>query len=563
MAHGWSQDGRDVLVLCGYPSPLPHGTQTLTGRQYLLDDDVEHYNEAEPITTKCPLLPRQPVNVLNVPIILPDSRSLDRSDSSSSQKSDYRTMNPEDKFMNPRKPPKPSPSRLQTSGALHPPAAGNAKNTSPISGMIHRSASQPNSAKHRMYNSKDARSASPPGSRNLRAAFRSPNETDGPKWHQALSRSKTHAGTPRQGRFFEERHNVPGTNVKTGPAPANNAETSAPSTIQSRRAMKANGGTAQARSPLTVETRPKPRRSSFSNAAAPSKSLVTIDEMQAIKDAMIPNGASSADTSTPTGPDLHGKRLPTLPNTPSSVMDEAVRAIDEKDKALDAEVPRSYFSSLTTTTADDTRSRVVPERSRFSEWSTDTETEDPSPEPAAPPASTLNNGTNESPAPEEWRTPELSQPTDASTNTDPNTPHLTAHSKPSSPNSAAGDIPPWNMNMPLPQLTVSLSSPQGSGLGIEQMDEVESNPKRHAALFSALESMESLSLSRSPNGSPILLSQMRESDPEHGETDGQGSDARSRSSNASLRGKMTMQELMDELSYLKNTIQAEMDGEPF
>jgi hypothetical protein len=33
-------------------------------------DDIEYYNEAEPTTTMCPLLPGQPMNVLNVPIIL-------------------------------------------------------------------------------------------------------------------------------------------------------------------------------------------------------------------------------------------------------------------------------------------------------------------------------------------------------------------------------------------------------------------------------------------------------------------------------------------------------------
>lgn len=86
------------------------------------------------------------------------------------------------------------------------------------------------------------------------------------------------------------------------------------------------------------------------------------------------------------------------------------------------------------------------------------------------------------------------------------------------------------------------------------MDEVESNPKRHAALFSALESMQALSLAQSREGSPILLS----------ESDRRDSGTYSRHSDASsFRGKATMQEMMDELSYLKNMIQAEMDGEPF
>jgi hypothetical protein len=115
----------------------------------------------------------------------------------------------------------------------------------------------------------------------------------------------------------------------------------------------------------------------------------------------------------------------------------------------------------------------------------------------------------------------------------------------------------------LPQLTVSISSSHGSGLGIEQMDEVESNPKRHAALFSAIESMQALSLSRTPDGSPIILPEMQGSESEGRETDKQRNDVRSQHSNASLRGNPTMREMLDELSYLKNMIQAEMDGEPF
>jgi hypothetical protein len=93
------------------------------------------------------------------------------------------------------------------------------------------------------------------------------------------------------------------------------------------------------------------------------------------------------------------------------------------------------------------------------------------------------------------------------------------------------------------------------------MDEVESNPKRHAALFSAIESMEALSLSRrSPDGSPIILPE-RESQQHRDALDRVRS--RSRSRDGSSQGKRTMQELMDELSYLKNMIQSDMDGEPF
>jgi hypothetical protein len=281
--------------------------------------------------------------------------------------------------------------------------------------------------------------------------------------------------------------------------------------------------------------------------------------------------ANSSDLPTPTKPFAKKeKRLPTLPNSPSSVMDEAVRAIDERDKAMDPEILRSHFSSMTMTD-DSIHSRFIPERSRFSEWSTDTEADDYNTPESMVSTSTFNQDCNyETEASDDrWKTPELSQSGDAATNTDPNTPHLTVHSKPSSPNSASGDLP-WNV--PLPHLTVSLSSPSidGSGLGIEGMDEVESNPKRHAALFSALESMQALAMSRSPNASPILLPQVlrdsvseRKLSVERRHSD-QAESIRSRRSNADFQGgNATMQELMDELSYLKNMIQSEMDGTPF
>lgn len=515
---------------------------------------MEHFNEAEPVTTQCPLLPGQPLNILNVPIMMPDSRSHGRSGSNSSSKSDYRTMNPEDKFMNPRKPPKPSPTRLQTSAANRQPFV-DPNSVSPGGSLIHRSASQPMSAKYGK-NMKNARSVSP-AFPEIRHAFRSPNrspsrspkpeEMEGHK--QALSRSKTHAGTPRKERFFEDRREIPGIKVNTGPvSPAKIKEVPEPSTIQSRRAMKSAGSPGQAKHPLTVDTRPHRRQHSASKAH---------NDIQTSRDA-ISGGTSSSDMPTPTGPDPQGKRLPSLPNTPSSVMDEAVRAIDERDKEMDAQVLRSHFSSITTI-ADESTHSCVPEQSRFSEWSTDTE--DTSPESMIS-ASTVNRP-NESSAPEEWKTPDLAQ-YDTASNADPNTPHLTVHSKPSSPNSASGDVPAWNLNS-LPQLTVSISSPHGSGLGIEpmEMEQVESNPKRHAALFSAIESMQALSLSRSPDESPIMLPEMRGLEGEHNDTDQQRKDVRSQHSNASLRGNPTMREMLDELGYLKNMIQAEMDGEPF
>ncbi|KAJ5901656.1 hypothetical protein N7495_002184, partial [Penicillium taxi] len=486
---------------------------------YLLNDDMEYCNPAEVISSKCPLLPGQPVNVLNVPIILPDS-SHGRSNSNSSQNMDYRTMNPDDKFMNPRKPPKPSPTRLQTSESSAHQRSATALNISPVHAMMHRSVSQPNSATYRNKKSKEARSVSPHG----------PQEP-----------------------AIEDR-NFPGIflNPSVGSPPVALTNNLNSSTIQSRRALTANGGTgAQPRSVLTVVTRPQLGRSS-SNVAAASADLSTVDETCVMKDTL--SLPKSADLPTPTWTDFNGKRLPTLPNTPSSVMDEAVRAIDETDKAMSEEILRSHFSSLTVD--ESIHSRLI-QGSRFSEWSTDdTDDEDGlnSPGSMVFKYTSISNQVNQSPAVDYWKTPDLDSANDAATNTEPNTPHLTAHSKPSSPNSATGDIPPWTA-VSLPKLTVSLSSP---GLGIEQMDEVESNPKRHAALFSALESMTALSLSEPRDGSPVVLS-----DPDRGDSDTYSYRGHSRHSEASFRGQATMQELIDELSYLENMIHVEMDGEPF
>lgn len=457
--------------------------------------------------------------------------------------------------MNPRTAPKPNLARLQTSTPHRKQSSPQySSNASPSSTMIHRSASQPSSAARRDHNSKDARSVSPPRSRGFRPAFRNINWGDSQRRPDAVQQSNAQGLALLRGGSVNERRKNLGDTVSPL---ANITENSAAATIQSRRALKAGpGDSTPKRHPLTVDTHPQQR-----NHGASRDPAGKADASYAVNDA---EGCASdtgrSDPSTPTGVDVKEKRLPTLPNTPSSVMDEAVRAIDERDKALNAEVLCSHFSSLT---ADESlHSRLVCEKSRFSEWSTDTENH--SPESMVLPSSfncdkrvSCQAVEHESPAVDDsWKTPDLSsQPTDATTSTDPNTPHLTANSKPSSPNSASGDIPPWNVS--LPQLTVSLSTPTGdtTGLGIDSVDEeVESNPKRHAALFSALES-----LARSRSGSPIILK--RESGPESKEgNNGQGHTVRD---DASLRGQRTMQELMDELSYLKNMIQAEMDGSPF
>ncbi|KAF2815810.1 uncharacterized protein BDZ99DRAFT_122826 [Mytilinidion resinicola] len=80
---------------------------------YRVDGHNECHDPSQPSTTLCPLLPGQPLNVLEVPY---DSRS--RSNSASSTSSGVHTLNPEDKYLNPRPAPLPLPKIITSSHGL-------------------------------------------------------------------------------------------------------------------------------------------------------------------------------------------------------------------------------------------------------------------------------------------------------------------------------------------------------------------------------------------------------------------------------------------------------------
>ncbi|KAK2031889.1 hypothetical protein LX32DRAFT_584026 [Colletotrichum zoysiae] len=70
---------------------------------YELDGTQESHNPAQPTTTQCPYLPGQTVNRLDMPYEVAERK---RSASLGSlYNGDYKTMNPEDKFVTPRPPP--------------------------------------------------------------------------------------------------------------------------------------------------------------------------------------------------------------------------------------------------------------------------------------------------------------------------------------------------------------------------------------------------------------------------------------------------------------------------
>lgn len=87
---------------------------------YVLDGDMDFHNPAEPSTTRCPLLPGQLVNIFDVPIELGPEQARQRSQSDTDVPSVNpvkRTMNPADKFVNPRAPPRPCRLRLASAPA--------------------------------------------------------------------------------------------------------------------------------------------------------------------------------------------------------------------------------------------------------------------------------------------------------------------------------------------------------------------------------------------------------------------------------------------------------------
>ncbi|PCH01812.1 Hypothetical protein PENO1_041270 [Penicillium occitanis (nom. inval.)] len=370
---------------------------------YRLDGDIEFYNEVEPVTSLCPLLPGQPVNILNVPVILPDTDYLHRRDNStSSTKSEKRTMDPEDKYMNPRTPPKPRPGlpRLKTSPPFY-------QQTTPSSSSLSVSSSnegklamsQPSSSTHGpMYRLvprvKAERSVSPPRSRGLRAALlniagaRSPGDhvedrvvnrphDAHPVDNFAPSTSASNPSSNYSSRLTSPMSSpveLDGREIGILPFRHPQVELEqplGPPSIRVRRASKSS----RENTPLALSLESHSSRetgkveiSGFSRTAP----LETLDE--ALSQQATPMAVDSREH-TPVLLNLREKRLPTLPNSPSSVLDAELRAIEARYKPLDMELLYSHFSDDTSFAASKLYDspQENPEKSRFSEWSTDTE----------------------------------------------------------------------------------------------------------------------------------------------------------------------------------------------
>lgn len=381
--------------------------------QYKLDDDLEFHNSAEPSTTSCPLLPGQLVNVLNVPFAFSSGRS--RNDSVSSTSSDYRTMNPTDKFMNPRPvPAKPSLPRLKTSPTLlqhtwstasSPISAGSRRGRSASS----RGTSQPGSANtlriirlaRKPSVDVPSRSTSRGSNRSVGIigafkALASPRSTS-PEFGVERGRPKT--SNQDQPRVIRSKKT---TLTRTPPIPEvmelsptgparelvlrrefeetidTNVGLAISSFQQHRRQRSLSRDPSSLRNSLLLDDAPGQKASEIPNSSY--RPMETLKEIASTANTPIwpltaikIEGENVVDDEDKNGPDL-GKRLPTLPNSPSSAYPPSSVANDSPRQRFEEELAnlQSHFSATTIDTESYTNSYINNDQSRFSDWTCST-----------------------------------------------------------------------------------------------------------------------------------------------------------------------------------------------
>ncbi|KGM91710.1 uncharacterized protein PADG_12168 [Paracoccidioides brasiliensis Pb18] len=376
---------------------------------YLIDNEVEFFNEAEPVTTSCPLLPGQPLNVLNVPIHLPSTESFHTRDTNHvSQVIGHETMNPDDKYMNPRPPPRPTLPRLTTSPA-----------------MLMRSdyALTPTLSAGSSLSPAHGRSVSHPRAITSRRRFRiggklsldlkiSINPSTKPN---SLRSSIMNVASPRFGRNNENRGRqprdwakylivkVPGVELNSNSYSSNSSPMWSPASNLNKLLPHPAGGY------MSSEQSNQDNSLRESRGPSPSNTTLTFNNsslhglgpketerpqwrpLDAYRDSIsqqstprfIPRWESRGDTWAPdiSSPlDLYEKRLPTLPNSPTSALDSELHSTGEEHLPIsEEEYLQSHFSDFTAESPDDSCSpdSLQPGGSRFSEYSTDTDDASP------------------------------------------------------------------------------------------------------------------------------------------------------------------------------------------
>ena len=370
---------------------------------YKLDDDIEFYNSAEPTTTQCPLLPGQLVNVLQVPYALSGNRS--RNASVSSTNSELRTMEPADKYMNPRPVPRPKLYRLQTSpmatttplaststSAIVRPAlsAGLGKSSGPSSASTlrmpvlsrktsldsHSRGLSPSIAlagglKTALRSFTTPRSTSP-GSAHDRSARKIEVESDVPApanlkiiTPQSASASRGQSPSGSRGRSNDGEHDLAfRRKPQLGPEGTVDAVTSA-SFAEHRRQRSRSRETSSLRNSLVLEDTTAP----VNDVADRKRQLSTVKEVASAQPtpAMPAGGPRTADLERAAAALDLEKRLPTLPNTPSSAYPRSVTEINPSPSASVDQLA-SHFSSTTIDTSSSVPSSAT-NSDRFSNFS--------------------------------------------------------------------------------------------------------------------------------------------------------------------------------------------------
>ena len=372
---------------------------------YKLDEDIEFHNSVEPSTTQCPLLPGQLINELHVPIVLSGNRS--RNASVSSTSSEKRTMKPSDKFTNPRPVPRPQLSRLKTSPPLSQNPWSSTSTPATVrsgrSGTSASTTSEPGSAdtvrilRAQKKPSLDApsrsnsRSGSPAStlSNGLRSAFRSVRS---PRSGSPESRNEAHMGLsegcleqdlqqPTDGYEIRKarslgssRNQSPSARPHIGAldhdlvfrrlanSPDGSVEPITPSSFQKHRRQRSTSREPSSlRNSLVLDDADS---TSLRDVGYPSKQpLSTLKEVASAQNTpgLSVSGLRTADLE---------KRLPTLPNSPSSAYPPSAAEGHQSRGSMEMDNLQSHFSTTTIDTSSSVRSSPRDEvPARFSGFS--------------------------------------------------------------------------------------------------------------------------------------------------------------------------------------------------
>ena len=378
---------------------------------YRLDDDIEFHNSAEPSTTQCPMLPGQLVNVLDMPVVLSGNRS--RNPSISSTSSEKRTLVPADKFMNPRAvPAKPQLPRLKTS----PPLAGrswNSNGNTPSSSHADHSASTTKTESQASSSttlralrltrkpsneiavqSASPRSATAGGMRSAFRSIRTPRsdsrdhtpvtglknqqqhfELDGrplpevndPAW-QTCPLGSSREVSPARSRLGRDEHDLA---FRRPPVSSNgsSAAVSIASFEQHRRQRSRSRTPSSLRNSMSLEDGITPAPVETGVKRLP---LSTLKEVPSTQNTPAAPLTGKGQTHVEDEDVNLEKRLPTLPNTPSSAYPpSSATATYISNSSIDLEALQSHFSCTTIDTSTSGDLSVATESTEETDWSND------------------------------------------------------------------------------------------------------------------------------------------------------------------------------------------------